>query len=368
MSKYLHYLCIRNTLLLVTETMATIKDVAKHAGVSVGTVSNVLSESIPVSAALRERVFAAIRKLDYHPNYVARSLKVNRTKTLGMVISDITNPFFPQVVRGAEDTAFKRGYLLITFNTDDKVERERQVLSVLRSRRVDGVLLVVAPGSDIAHIRNTMQAGIPFVCLDRIPPGLSVDSVSVDSVKGTQVCVRHLINRGHRRIAIITGPLTLQTARDRVAGYQAALLEAGIEPEPDLVIEGDFRESGGYRLGKELLLRHNRPTAVFASNGMMALGLVRALEEIGLACPGEVAVASFDDIPLSAVFRPHLTAIAQPAYEIGSKGAELLIDRLQGNITSRKRIALRLEPELRIRESTVGERFANRSALVSASS
>ncbi|HWR49530.1 MAG TPA: LacI family DNA-binding transcriptional regulator [Bryobacteraceae bacterium] len=350
--------------------MATIKDVAKHARVSVGTVSNVLSESIPVSSVLRERVLAAIRKLDYHPNYVARSLKVNSTKTLGMVISDITNPFFPQVVRGAEDTAFKHGYLLITFNTDDQVERERQVLSVLRSRRVDGILLVVAPsGADIEHIRNTMQSGIPIVCLDRIPPGLAVDSVSVDSVKGAQVCVRHFINRGHRRIAIITGPLTLQTAKDRVEGYKAALLEAGIAPTPELIIEGDFRESGGYRLAKELLLRHDRPTAVFASNGMMALGLVRALEEVGLACPGDVAVASFDDMPLAAVFRPHLTAIAQPAYEIGCQGAELLIRRLQRKSVPRRHVTLRLEPELKIRESTADDhRTAGPTVLASMSS
>ncbi len=334
--------------------MATIKDVAKLAGVSVGTVSNVLSESTPVSAALRERVYRAIRRLDYHANYVARSLKVNHTKTLGMVISDITNPFFPQVVRGAEDAAFQHGYLLITSNTDDQVERERQVLSVLRSRRVDGVLLVVAPSGDTAHIRNTVQSGVPVVCLDRIPAGLAVDSVSVDSVKGAQVCVRHLIQRGHRRIAIVTGPLTLQTARDRVKGYEAALREAGLEPAPELIVEGDFREAGGYRVGKELLLRHDRPTAVFASNGMMALGLIRAVEEIGLTCPGDVAVASFDDMPLAAVFRPHLTAVAQPAYDIGRQGAELLIRRVQRKIRSRKCVTIRLEPELRIRESTAG--------------
>ena len=333
--------------------MATIKEVANRARVSVGTVSHVLSGAALVSPGLRQRVIAAIRDLDYHPNYVARSLKVNETKTLGMVISDITNPFFPQVVRGAEDAALQHGYLLITFNTDDQIDSERQVLSVLRSRRVDGVLLVVAPGDgDVAHIRNTIASGVPIVCLDRIPVGFAVDSVSVDNVKGAQVCVRHLISQGHRRVAIITGSLTLQTAKDRLKGYRAALEEAGIEPEAELIVEGNFRESSGYLLGKDLLLRHHRPTALFVSNGTMAIGVVRALEETGLRCPADIAIASFDDLPLAAAFRPHLTAVAQPAYDIGREGAELLIKRLQRRILSNKRVTIRLEPELKIREST----------------
>jgi LacI family transcriptional regulator len=349
--------------------MATVKDVAKRARVSAGTVSNVISGVVPVSAELQKRVHAAIRGLDYHPNYVARSLKVNQTNTLGMVVSDITNPFFPQVVRGAEDAALQQGFLLITFNTDDQLDRERQVLSVLRSRRVDGLLLVVAPGhGDISHIRNTIQAGIPVVCLDRIPPGIAVDSVSVDNVKGAQVCVRHLISQGHRRIAIVAGSLALQTAKDRLKGYEAALREAGIEPEADLIVEGDFREATGYRLGKDLLLRHRRPTAVFVSNGMMAIGLVRAVEETGLTCPADIAIATFDDLPLAEAFRPHLTSVAQPTYEMGFQGASLLIRRLRQQVTSRRRVTIRLEPELRIRESSGPGRLPTVSAAPDAAS
>ena len=334
--------------------MATIKDVAKRAGVSVGTVSNVLSGATPVGAGLRERVNAAMREFDYHPNYVARSLKANSTKTLGMIVSDITNPFFPQVVRGAEDIAFQHGYLLITFNTDDRVERERQIFSVLRSRRVDGVLLVVAPnpGGDATHIRNTIESGIPIVCLDRIPVGIALDSVSVDNIIGAQVCVRHLITQGHRRIGIITGSLSLQTARDRLAGYLAALREASIEPEPGLIAEGDFRRAKGYQLAKNLILQHRRPSALFVSNGLMTIGAIQAMEEASLRCPEDIAIASFDDLPLADVFRPHLTAVAQPAYQIGYRGAELLIQRVKGELTSRKRVAIRLDPELKIRESS----------------
>ncbi|HWB99653.1 MAG TPA: LacI family DNA-binding transcriptional regulator [Bryobacteraceae bacterium] len=333
--------------------MTTIKQVARHAGVSVGTVSNVLSGSVSVSPELRRRVTEAIRELDYHPNYVARSLRVKDTKTLGMVISDITNPFFPQVVRGAEDAAFAHDYLLNTFNTDDRLERERQVLALLRYRRVDGLLLVVAPNNgDIDHIRRTLDAGIPIVCLDRIPAGIALDSVSVDNVKGAQMCVQHLIMRGHTRIAIVTGSLALQTAQDRLKGYELALEEAGIQRDAELVYEGDFREETGYRIGKGLLLRHRRPSAVFVSNGMMTIGFLQALEEVGLSCPDDVALATFDDLPVAAVFRPHLTSVAQPGYQIGYRGADLLIERLQQKISGRKKINILLEPELRIREST----------------
>jgi len=340
-----------------TQRVVTIKDVARRAGVSVGTVSNVLSGSASVGAKRRARVYAAIQGLDYHPNYVARSLKARSTKTLGLIISDITNPFFSQVVRGAEDFAFQHGYLLTTFNTDDQVEREKQILSVLRSRRMDGVLMVVAPSADgdVSHIRKTKESGIPIVCLDRIPLGVAVDSVSVDNVAAAQLCVRHLITCGHRRIGIITGGLTLQTGRDRREGYLAALREAGIESDPELIMEGNFRRVSGYHLSKSLLLFPNPPTALFVCNGMMTVGVVQALKEAGLHCPADMAVVCFDDLPFSDVFQPHLTSLAQPAYQMGYEGAQLLIQRLQGKLKSRKLIAIRLLPELKIRESSIGD-------------
>jgi LacI family transcriptional regulator len=335
--------------------MATIRDVAKRADVSVGTVSNVLAGSESVSPERRAKVMAAIEALDYQPNYIARSLKARRTKTLGLIISNITNPFFPQLARGAEEAAFQGGYLLITFNTDDRVEREQQVLSLLRSRRVDGVLLVVAPSpeNDVSHILKTSESGIPIVCLDRMPPGLALDSVSIDNVAAAQLCVRHLISRGHRRIGIITGGLSLQTARDRLEGYKAALQDAGIEPERALIVEGNFRSQSGYRLGKDLLLRRNPPTAIFSSNGMMTVGLIQALNETGMRCPGDIAVVSFDDLPFADVFQPHLTSLIQPAYQIGYDGSQLMIQKLEGVAQSRKPVHLRLIPELKIRESTL---------------
>jgi len=272
-----------------------------------------------------------------------------------MVISDITNPFFPQLVRGAEDVALKHNYLLITFNTDDKVEREKQVLGVLRARRVDGILLVVAPSTgNHGHILNAVRAGVPTVCLDRLPPGVNVDSVSVDNVGGTRSCIEHLLALGHRKIAIITGPKVLQTARERLEGYTCALEEAKIPVTSELIREGDYRTESGHALGRELLASGDRPSAVFVSNNMMALGVLRAMEELGLQCPKDVAVAMFDDFPLAEAFRPRLTAVAQPAYSIGYRGAELLIQRIEKKRTDSAPTKISLATELRIRDSTAG--------------
>lgn len=338
--------------------MPTIKEIARRAKVSIGTVSNVINNSAVVSPRRRERVLAAIRELDYHPNHVARSLKVKRTRMLGMVISDITNPFFPQLVRGAEDVALKHNYLLITFNTDDKIEREKQVLGVLRARRVDGILLIVAPSNgNHAHILNAVKAGIPTVCLDRLPVGVNVDSVSVDNVGGTRSCIQHLVTMGHRKIGIITGPTVLQTARERLQGYTDALKEANLPVRPELIREGDYRAEGGRAAGRELLASGDRPSAVFVSNNMMALGVLRAMEELGLKCPDDVAIAMFDDFPLADAFRPRITAVAQPAYSIGYRGAELLIQRIEKKRIDSEPMRISLATELKIRDSTADFRF-----------
>jgi LacI family transcriptional regulator len=337
--------------------MATIKEVAKRAQVSVGTVSNILSGKVSVSPRLHRRVMAAISQLDYHPNQVARSLKTKQTKLLGMLISDITNPFFPLVVRGAEDAISKDGYLLIVFNTDDRIEREREILAVLRSRRVDGILMVVAPNEgDISHLTGTVSAGIPIVFLDRIPPGMALDSVAVESAIGTRECVRHLLSMGHRRIAIINGPVGLETARERMRGYEEALREAGLPVDPKLIREGDFRMESGNILARDLLSSDRRPTAIFVANGMMTLGVLSALDDLGLRCPEDVALAMYDDLPLAGSFRPRLTAVAQDAYKIGFTGAELLLKRVKGELSDPRPHQIRLRPELKIRESSLGHR------------
>ncbi|MGI8742602.1 MAG: LacI family DNA-binding transcriptional regulator [Bryobacteraceae bacterium] len=333
--------------------MSTIKEVAERAGVSIGTASNVIGGAAPVSKARTARVLAAIQELDYHPNEVARSLKAKQTKMLGMVLPDITNPFFSDLIRGAENAALERGYLLLTANSDEQVEREKRFVAALRSRRVDGILLAATASKNETHLKSAIAAGVPIVCLDRVAPGLAVDVVLADNVRGTQECVRHIIRLGHKKIAIITGALELQTAGERLAGYRAALEESGIRYSEDLVMEGDFREEAGYRLGKQLLLRRERPSAIFACNGVMMLGLLVALDELGVRCPEEIALATFDDLRFAHSFHPHLTAVAQPGNSIGYQGTNLLIDRVEGKLTGDP-LTIRLAPELKIRESTRG--------------
>jgi LacI family transcriptional regulator len=331
--------------------MATIAEVAKRARASTGTVSNVIRGIVRVSPALRARVEAAIRELDFHPNEIARSLKVNQTYMLGMVLPDVTNPFFPQVIRGAEDRALERGFLLVTANTDEQIDRERRIVSALRSRRVDGILLAPTRGKDVDHIRRAIASGIPIVCLDRVPTGMKIDAVMLDNVRGAQECVRHLIRTGYRSIAIITGPLELGVARERLRGYEEGLREAGIAVSKNLILEGDFRESSGYRLAKDLMLQFARPSAILVSNGVMALGALQAFEELGVRCPEDVAIANFDDIAGGNVFHPQLTVLAQPGYEIGSVGAALLMDRIEGKALKKPSV-VRMAPTLIVREST----------------
>jgi LacI family transcriptional regulator len=332
--------------------MADIKQIAERARVSIATVSNVISGNRPVSATLAARVRLAIEELDYHPNHIARSLKVKQTNMLGMIIPDITNPFFPEVMRGAEDASRERKYLLVTANTNEHAEREHEVISVLRSHRVDGLLVAVAPGRGaMARIERAANAGTPVVFLDRAPRGTKLDSVTIDNLKGAQDCVRYLIRLGHRDIAIVTGSLALEIGRQRLRGYEAALREAGMRVQSSRIFEGDFREDSGYRCAKEIFVRRNRPSALFVSNGVMTLGVLQALDELGVECPRDISLATFDDLPFARAFHPRLTCVAQPAYQLGFKGASLLMDRIEGRL-SKGATQIELESELKIREST----------------
>src|SRR5215467_2213268 len=200
--------------------MPTIKEVADLAGVAVGTVSHVITGSVPVSSSLRRKVQAAIRKLDYHPNHVARSLKTSRTRTLGIIVPDMTIPYFPKVIRGAESAALKRGYSLFAVNSDDNADRQRDLLSLLRAQRVEGILLVVAAApTPVNQISRMIEAGVRVVCLDRIPDRVPVDNVSIEDADAAAMGVAHLIAHGYRRIVAITGPQSLKNERQRVAGY-----------------------------------------------------------------------------------------------------------------------------------------------------
>jgi len=331
--------------------MSTIVEVAERAGVSIATVSNVIRGTKRVSPALQKRVRDAVRELDYYPNAIARSLKVKQTRMLGMVLPDITNPFFPGIIRGAEDAAFERDYFLVTANTDEHIGRERRIVAALRSYRVDGILLASAPGSNASHIRSTIASGVSVVCLDRPVSGVKADSVLLDNVRGARECVRHLVKQGHRRIAVITGPLKAQNACERLQGYEEALREADISADNSLILEGDFRYESGNRLAKRLIQNQVNVTAIFVCNGVMTLGVLSAFEELGVRCPENVALATFDDLTLEHSYHSHLTAVVQPSYEMGARAATMLMDRIEGKLTGDP-VVVRIVPTLVIREST----------------
>jgi DNA-binding LacI/PurR family transcriptional regulator len=310
--------------------MVTIHDVAREARASAATVSNVINRGAFVSDRLRQRVLRAMKRLNYHPNEIARSLRTKSTRTLGMIIPDITNPFFPGVVRGAEDAAIQHRYTLVLCNSDNKISKELEYLRMLRAKRVDGILLILSPESKAQQTSKTLkELPIPVVCLDRAPDGARVDLVVVDNVTGASRAVEHLLQMGHREIAILTGPLDLVNARERLEGYKRALAKRSISVLPGFVQEGDFDIASGARLGRKLINLYPRPTAIFSSNNLMTLGLLKAIRQARLRSPEDIAVVSFDDLPWWEWLYPSISAVAQPAYRLGAEGATLLINRIQ---------------------------------------
>lgn len=331
--------------------MVTARDVARRAGVSTSTVSHVLNGTRVVSAELRERVLTAARELHYEPNAVARSLKIKRSNALGLIISDIANPFFTAVVRGVEDVASEQGYTLILGNTDEDPAKEEAYLRALAARRVDGLILAPA-GEPHEYLERLVRTGFPIVFLDREVPGLAIPAVVLDSVYSARVAVRHLIRLGHTRIGMVAGRDRISSTTERVDGYREALAEAGIAFDPALLVSGGSRTEGARAATDRLLELRPRPTALFVANNLMTIGAVAAVRARGLDIPGDVAVVGFDDFSWADVFRPRLTTIAQPTYELGRTAAELLVRRLAGDLEGPMRVVLR--GELIVRESCGG--------------
>jgi LacI family transcriptional regulator len=331
-----------------TSKAPSIYDVAREAKVSVFTVSAVINDTGRVSTTLARRVEAAIRKLNYRPNLLARSLAKQQTHTLGMVVTDIANPFFPAIVRAAEDAAQKAGYSMLLCNSDDKADKEAVYLDLLISKRVDGIILNKTPAAfTVAQRRMLDEAKVPIVLLMRTCPGLKTDLVQTNDRQGAIDAISHLARIGHRKIAFVSGPLSVSNARARRQGYCAALEEWGLEYVPQLTFEGDYRIESGHRAGHALL--QHRPDAVLVTNYLMTIGFMSAADEIGLRCPEDFALVSFDDYPWLACFRPRLTTIELPKYELGDTAVRLLLERIQGKRT--QPITVNLMPQLRVRES-----------------
>ena len=331
--------------------MATIHDVAQRAGVSPITVSRVINHSGYASRETRERVEAAVVELGYVPNRLARSLRSKRTHTLALVITDITNPFFTTVARGVEDTASDAGYTVIFCNTDESESEEKKYLQVLLQQQVDGILLVparsVADSIDLIRKQNT-----PVVVLDRrLPPDVEVDTVRCENELGAYQLIRLLIELGHRHIAILSGPLGVSTAEDRLAGYRRAMREAGYADEAQIVAYGTFNQASGLEMMRQLLDSQPRPTAVFAANNLIGIGALHAIQQAGLRVPDDIALVSFDDLPLTLLTSPFLTVAAQPAYEMGKRATQLLLARLARSMTEPSQEII-LPTELMVRQSS----------------
>lgn len=311
--------------------MPTVLDVAKRAGVAPITVSRVINNSGYISQATRERVEAAVKELGYVPNTLARGLRSKRTRTLALVVTDITNPYFTLMARGVEDVAGDANYTVVYCNTDESETKEEKYANILAQRQVDGVLLVPACGN-VKTIKFLLSNDIHVVALDRRISGVKIDSVRSDSEDGAYHLIKLLIGLGHERIAMIAGPKDVSTSVDRVAGYRRALIEAGLG-DNEQVYHGAFNQQSGYEFTKQAMTQSRKPTAIFGANNFIAIGIIKALRDFKINVPGDVSVVAFDDFPESMLVAPFLTFAEQQAYEMGRMATELLLKRISGELS-----------------------------------
>jgi LacI family transcriptional regulator len=332
------------------KSRVTMREIAVRAGVSVGTVSHVINGTAGVREPLRQRVLAAIGKLGYQPSQLARALRRNQTAMLGMIIPDVTNPFFPSVVRGVEDIAYRRSLRLVLCNTDNDPRKEKLYLNELGSYRPAGLLVIPAAGSEItAQLKRLSNIDPPVVCIDRRPAQWEGDSVVVANESGACAAARYLLKLGHKHIAVISGPLHLTNAVERLNGFKHGLQEAGVTLLPEYIQEARFDRRSGHQSALRLLGMLPRPTAIFACNDLMALGALVAVRELGLHCPEDLSIVGFDSLDVVEFTEPALTSVYQPGYQLGATAAQLLLDRIDGLDHAPRNIVL--ETELRIRNS-----------------
>ncbi|GGP93623.1 LacI family DNA-binding transcriptional regulator [Streptosporangium pseudovulgare] len=309
--------------------MARIKDVAVRAGVSVATVSRVLNASPSVSEETRNRVYTAMTELNYVPNAVARSLRTEATRTLGLIIGDILNPFFAELARAVEDTARKAGYTVVIGNADERAEEQDHYVRTLIEQRVDGLL--ICPTAEVTPlVEQAAATGDPLVFIDRVLPGMDVPSVRVDGTDAIGELVGHLKTLGHRRVALISGPLRLSTGRERTDAFVKAAAEHGMELRPEYIQSGDFQLASGRALTARLLDLPEPPEVIFGGDNLMTLGALDEIRARGLRIPEDVALASFDDVPWFPHMNPPITAISQPVAELGARAVRVILDRLHG--------------------------------------
>lgn len=326
----------------------TIRDVAAAAGVSVAHVSRVMNERGDVGPLTRARVLAAVAQLGYRPNGAARSLRTRAAAVLGLIISDITNPFFTSMARGVEDAAQNAGFSVVLANADEELAKERQYLEIALAEQMAGVVLSPASSTQ-TNVAALTDRGVPVVVIDRRLRNTDLDSVTVNNTRAARDATAHLVAQGCRRIGFVSGLTETSSAAGRLAGYRAALRAAGPPFDQSLVADGGFRIEGGYRATAELLERGI--DGLFVANNLMTIGALQVLHERAIDIPGEVALVGFDDMPWTGAMRPPLSMVAQPTYEIGSRATSLLLARIRGDESSAKNVVL--PASLVLRESSL---------------
>lgn len=334
--------------------MSTLKEVAEKADVSMTTVSRIINNSPKVNVDTRERVKKAMRTLGYQPNRVAQRLRgantKGRSKLLGLIIPDVQNQFYSNIVRGIEDVAYENDYAVILCNSDENPNKERFYVEVLRSESVDGVIL--PPIHQYGKmIESLIDSGIPLVCVDRKLARESVDTVVMDNHKGGYIATSHFIKQGHKNIAIISSLPQFSSSDERQQGYEKALKDNGLSVNEAIIKQGDPRSSENAKeLTTELLQLKSRPSAVFATDNIMTLGALAAINEKKLKIPDDISIIGFDDMPWATAIIPPLTVIRQPSYEMGRRAAELFFQRIAD--PEREHVRVVMEPKLIVRKST----------------
>jgi LacI family transcriptional regulator len=334
--------------------LATIKDVARLANVSIATVSHVLNGTRYVSKEVQLRVLNAMETLNYQPSAVARGLRTNKTNTMALIIPDITNPFFSDFTRGFQDVVDQKGFLVLVCNSDRILSRELRFLEMIWQQRVDGVVLNPAKVK-AEDLNRLVKARISVVLIGSQIDHPDFNVVMIDNVKGGFDAVQHLIDFGHRKIGLVCGMLNTTSGGLRYQGYLKALEKNGIPFQHGLTAEGAITYDGGYQCMRQLLSKNDLPTAVFATSDVMALGAKTAIEDVGLQIPGDISLIGFDDIPEVSRTRPKLSTIAQPKYSMGQEAAQILLEQIESKQTNpRKKIVM--EHEVVKRESTAAIR------------
>lgn len=312
--------------------MATIKDVANAADVSTATVSAVINDSAFVSPELRGRVMKAIRELRFVPSPVARNLRSGRSQLIALAVADLANPFYSRIVGAAEAAVSAWGFSLVLFNSDEKPDTEKRILARIRSLGCDGAV-VVPVGAASMYRKRDFEGPMPVVLMGRSIDDGAVDTVTIDNLSAGRQATNYLLDLGHRSIGSITGPMQLSTGSGRLQGMLEAMAARGLAPRPEHVRSGEFREDTAYSVARDILSQPDRPTALYVANGVMAIGVMRAVADLGLRCPEDISIASTDTIAGMGGLKPRLTRTEHPVTDMTNEALRMLVDRIEGKVS-----------------------------------